>query len=249
MGRFCLTPVLYVLFATFLAPVQGGDAGRVFFQRLAAPALDRWTNAPSPAEQQWFQNHFERMAVFSPYFDRRTSWYRNGLVYVNLYGIPTASSVLREHPEWILHDSRGQRLYIPWKCAEGVCPQYAGNIADPAFRSWWIGQTRSAISRGTYRGLWIDDVNLEFRVSDGSGRQVPPVDSSTGGPMTWDLWRNHIAEFLSRSDERSRIQKLCTTRSGSRVRILSAIGMTQFGVRSGQRTTLILSAVSPATRG
>ncbi len=136
------------------------------------------------------------MAVYSPYFDRRTSWYRNGLVYVNLYGIPTDSSVLREHPEWILHDSRGQRLYIPWKCAEGICPQYAGNIADPAFRSWWIGQTRSAISRGTYRGLWIDDVNLEFRVSDGSGRQVPPVDSSTGGPMTWDLWRNHIAEFL-----------------------------------------------------
>lgn len=196
MGRLCLPAVCYVLFAAFAAPVQGGDAGRVMFQRLAAPALDRWTNAPSPVLQQWFQSHFARMAVFSPYFDGRTSWYRNGLLYINLYGIPTDSAVVREHPEWILRDIREQPLYIPWKCSSGVCPQYAGDIASPAFRSWWIAQTRSAISRGTYRGLWIDDVNMEFRVSDGSGRQVPPLDSSTRSPMTWDGWRNHVAEFL-----------------------------------------------------
>jgi Hypothetical glycosyl hydrolase family 15 len=196
VARLCLATVWYVLFAAFVAPVQGGDAGRVFFQKLAAPALDRWTNAPSTALQRWFQNHFARMAVFSPYFDGRTSWYRNGLVYVNLYGIPTDSAVVRAHPEWILHDVREQRLYIPWNCSKGVCPQYAGDIASPAFRSWWIGQTQSAISRGTYRGLWIDDVNMEFRVSDGSGRQVPPLDSSARRPMTGEEWRNHVAEFL-----------------------------------------------------
>jgi hypothetical protein len=187
-----------VLLAIFLLPatlLRAGEAGRVYYQRVAAPELDRFTNSPSRAQQQWFRNHFARMAVFTPYFDKRTSWYPNGLVYVDLYGIPTESPVAREHPDWVLHDAAGNRLYIPWGCHSGVCPQYAADIANAGFRASRIEQIRDVVNRG-YRGLWLDDVNMEFRVSDGAGKQVAPLDSGAGRLMTWAEWRNHVAGFV-----------------------------------------------------
>jgi len=175
--------------------VRGGDPGRVQYQRLANPELDPYTNSPTPVQQQWFRTHFARMAVFTPYFDAKTSWFPTSLVYVNLYGIPKESPVLRDHPEWALRDRKGNRLYIPWGCAKGTCPQYAGDIASAAFRAWWMDQAASTLARG-YLGFWIDDVNMEFRVSDGNGKQVPPLDSTTGQPMSWEAWRNHVAGFV-----------------------------------------------------
>lgn len=183
------------LLAASIAPLWCADAGRVHYQRRAAPDLDRFTDAPSRAQQQWFRTHFQRMAVFSPYFDAKTAWYPNALVYFDLYGIPWESPLVRDHPDWILHDSRGSLLYIPWGCARGVCPQYAGDIANSGFRAWWINRAKALLSHG-YLGLWIDDVNMEFRVSDGNGRQVPPVDSGTGRAMTWEAWRGHVAGFV-----------------------------------------------------
>jgi hypothetical protein len=186
----------HALLFIFVASLPAGEPGRVSFQRLAAPSLDRWTNSPSSSEQEWFRDHFARMGVFSPYFDKRTAWYRSGLLYVNLYGIPRDSQTFREHPEWVLRDSAGEPLYIPWGCAAGTCPQYAGDIVSPLFRKWWISKTKLAMSRGSYLGLWIDDVNMEFRVSNGNGQQVIPQDSSTQSPMTWEAWRGHVADFL-----------------------------------------------------
>jgi hypothetical protein len=171
------------------------EPGHVYYQRLAAPDLDRWTNLPDAHIQQWFRGHFFRMGVFSPYFDLRTSWYPSALVYRNLYGISTDSVVYSKHPDWVLHDPSGRPLYIPWNCNGTSCPQYAGDIANPAFRAWWISEARSTLSRG-YLGLWIDDVNMEFRVSDGTGKQVIPIEGATGQPMGWTAWRNHVADFV-----------------------------------------------------
>jgi hypothetical protein len=94
-----------------------------------------------------------------------------------------------------LHDDRGHLLYITFDCRAGTCPHYAGDIANPAFRSWWIRDMHSILARGRYLGLWIDDVNMEFRVSDGYGKPLAPVDSATGHSMTWDAWRNYVAGF------------------------------------------------------
>ena len=76
-----------------------------------------------------------RMLVFSPYFDSRLSWYPNGWVYKDLYAIGVGSSMASAHPDWILRDSAGQALYIPFACSGGTCPQYAGDVGSPAFRS------------------------------------------------------------------------------------------------------------------
>ncbi len=172
-----------------------GDPGHLYYERMAEPQLDRYTPvSPSPDRQRWFRTHFFRMGVFEPYFDSRTSWYPHALVYINLYGVPLQWPVVHEHPEWILHDARGM-LYIPWGCSGGTCPQYAGDIGNPAFRAWWIAHARSVMAH-KYLGLWLDDVNMEFRVSDGTGKQTPPIDSNTGRPMTWEAWRSYVSVFV-----------------------------------------------------
>src|SRR6185312_9064147 len=85
----------------------------------------------------------------------------------------------------------------PWGCADGACPQYAADIANPTFRAWWIAQAQTNLSNGNYKGLWIDDVNMNFDVADGAGNPVAPIDAATGAPMTWSAWRNYVAQFLT----------------------------------------------------
>jgi hypothetical protein len=179
------------------ARAQNTSPGHVNYQQLAAPYLDPYTNSPNASLQQWFQSHFMRMGVFSPYFDTRTSWFPNALVYINLYGIIPGTELYNTHPEWILHDQRGNRLYIPWGCSGGTCGSFAGDITNPAFRVWWIANAQNILNRGRYLGIWIDDVNTEFRVSDGWGNPVAPIDSATGLPMTWDAWRKYIGDFTT----------------------------------------------------
>src|ERR1051326_7467324 len=184
-----------LIVAGLLAPItrtanaQSG-AGTVRFSRRTDPSFnaDSWS-------QQWLQQHFSRMEVYSPYFDSRNSWYPNALVYVNAYAIYTNSSLVWEHPEWILKDSYGNRVYIPWGCSGGTCPQYAADTSNPAYRNYWMSRTAGILNNG-YKGLFIDDVNMEFRIGDGWGNFVNPIDPNTGGAMSWDNWRRYMAEFM-----------------------------------------------------
>ena len=98
----------------------------------------------------------------------------NTWAYLDLYGIPKDSSLVTLHPDWILHDSAGNRLYIPWGCGNGSCPNYAGDMTNSGFRTWWIANAKSVFAKG-YKGFWIDDVNMEFRISDGSGNDAIPI--------------------------------------------------------------------------
>jgi hypothetical protein len=86
-------------------------------------------------------------------------------------------------------------LYICWDCANGTCPQYAGDIGAPAFRTHWIAAAGETLARG-YLGLYVDDVNMTIsRVCDGRGRPRPPVDPRTGAEMTDAAWRGYMADF------------------------------------------------------
>ena len=95
----------------------------------------------------------------------------NAWAYLDLYGIPTNSSLVSQHPDWILHDSKGNRLYIPFACSSGSCVEYAGDAGNPSFVNWWINNATSIMGHG-YKGLWLDNVNLPWRVSDGNGNFV-----------------------------------------------------------------------------
>lgn len=186
---FVLSPSL--LFAANVERARPGDV-RVVVR--TSPSWDKWTSAKDPETRGWLQSNIWRMMVFSPYFDGKVSWYHGAWVYVNLYAVYSEGKIAKEHPDWILKDPSGNRLYIPWGCHDGACPQYAGDISNADFRSWWIANAQK-LQRIGYRGFWIDDVNMEFRVGDGQGKQVAPLDRNTGKPMTYTNWKRYVAEF------------------------------------------------------
>jgi hypothetical protein len=161
------------------------------------PHWDKFTGSPNATQQEWFRTHIWRMMVFSPYFDRRLSWYPNAWVYFDLYGIHLNTKLAQEHKDWLLKDDKGNPLYIPWGCDSGTCPQYAADPGDARFVQWWIANARGIVSHG-YRGLWIDDVNMEMRVSDSHGKLVVPLDPRTGAPMTYAAWKKYIAAFVEK---------------------------------------------------
>jgi Hypothetical glycosyl hydrolase family 15 len=175
-------------------PKLGAAAGEVRFVKDARTSFDRFTRTGRFA--RWMQRHFWRMTTYSPYFDSRLRWYRDAWVYRDLYAIYRSSALVRKHPDWILKDASGQPLYIPFDCGGGSCPQYAGDVGNPAFRSDWIRRAR-ALLRSGYRGLFIDDVNMVLRVADGSGREVAPVDPRTGAAMSLAAWRGYVARFAT----------------------------------------------------
>jgi len=178
------------------------DEGTVQLLKVTTQASDSFLAAPTSAQIQWMSGHFWRMVVFSPYFDGRTAWFPNGWIYIDSYAIyvqPPSwmAGVAAAHPDWILRDAAGNPLYIPWGCgAAGGCPQYAADFSNPGFQQWWIGSAQAQLARGQYRGVWIDDVNMDFRVSDSRGNAVTPINRLTGAPMDETTWRNAFAGFM-----------------------------------------------------
>jgi hypothetical protein len=178
-----------------LAVAQTSDAGKVKVSIRADSSLDALISSLSSSLQSWFRSNIYRMEVSTPYFDSRTGWYPDAWAYIDLYSMYRGSSLANEHPSWILKDSSGHYMYIPYGCNNGSCPQYAGDPGNPDFRNWWISNAKRALSHG-YKGLWIDDANLVFRVSDGNGNFRAPHDPRTGQDMTEDAWRGYVAGFL-----------------------------------------------------
>lgn len=177
------------------ASVTGTSIGTVRFVKGAASDFDRYTRSPSPAQQQWMRAHYWRMRTYSPYFDSRLSWFPDAWVYKDLYAIHVGSTPAEAHPEWLLRDADGNRLYIPYGCAAGTCPQYAADIGHVPFRADWLATARATLAKG-YAGLFVDDVNMDLsRVSNGAGDPVVPWDPRTGTAMINADWRRYMAEF------------------------------------------------------
>jgi F5/8 type C domain/Hypothetical glycosyl hydrolase family 15 len=191
----CLTGMLI---CASVATAATADSGRVRFVKEADSAFDPYVRAPTAAQAQWMRDHYFRQKTYAPFFDSRTSWYPNAWSYRDAYALYADGrdgGIATLHPDWVLKDAQGRRLYIPWGCSGGACPQYAGDIGNPAFRRWWIDSAIRTLTNG-YRGLFVDDVNLFFSVSDGTGTHVSPVDPRTGQTMTDAAWRRYMADFM-----------------------------------------------------
>lgn len=176
-------------------PVVDLIQGTVEFYVDAQSDFDVYTSSPTTQEQQWMRDNYTRMQTYSPYFDSRTSWFPNAWVYKDSYAIKPEWQVFTDHPEWVLRDGANNMLYIPWGCSGGTCPQFAGDFGNPDFQAWWIAEATALLAQG-YKGIWVDDVNLEWRVSDGNGDFVNPIDPRTGVAMTLSNYRRYFAEFM-----------------------------------------------------
>ncbi|HWF11384.1 MAG TPA: putative glycoside hydrolase [Bryobacteraceae bacterium] len=199
------TRVSALFFALALATAYAASPGRVsYIANSGTPNINSFlANLLSPIEQ-WFQSHVSSAIAY----DSSLSWFPNTYIYSDLYGIQKGSWEELVHPEWILHDQNGNPLYLAWGCANGTCAQYAADIANPAFRAAWITNLAGSAFGAGYAGIFIDDVNMNFQVSDGSGNLVAPVDSNTGQPMTYDAWRNYVATFVEEARAATRGLKL-----------------------------------------
>jgi hypothetical protein len=167
-------------------------AGKIHFARGADSSFDRYTFAPSAAQQQWMRDKFWRMRTYPPYFDSRTAWFGGAWAYKDAMAIYPGE----KRPEaFYLRDAQGRKLYIWYACSGGTCTQYAGDIGSPDYRRAWIDEAKAAYQKG-YKGLFVDDVNMQLRISDGNGKLQWPIDPRTGKPMNEQSWRRYMAEFM-----------------------------------------------------
>ena len=83
---------------------------------------------------------------------------------------------------------------MPFACNGSTCPLAAFDPGNQDFRNWWISSARSILDKG-YKGLWIDDVNMEYRIGYANSNDAIPRDPRTGAPMTYDAWKGYIADF------------------------------------------------------
>lgn len=198
--RLLASLIALVAFSIFTAAPAGaavdasGNAGAVRFVKRMTPAFDRYVINPSPQTAAWLNQKLWRTEVFTPFFDDKLAMYGNGWFYSDIYAIYNGSDVAAQHPEWILKDANGRKLFIPWGCGGGTCPQYAADITNPDYRAWWIGNVVRNMAKG-YKGVWVDDVNLELRVGDNLGRDAAPFSPALGRTMAAADWRRAMAEF------------------------------------------------------
>ena len=170
-------------------PPPPGAAGAVHFVKRADSSFDA-EDIQANAAFMW--EHFTRMVGFSPFFDTRTAWAPPTWEYEDAYAIYTGSSLESEHPEWILRDASGNRLYIPY----GNPPtQYAGDISNPAFRRYWIERGKATLAHG-YAGIFVDDVDMWANTGNAKREKVVPISGVTGQPISDEAWREYLATLM-----------------------------------------------------
>ncbi len=185
-------------FAIFAGPLLSAELeraspGKPRFVVRTDPSWDAYTGVPDQSMKDWFNSNVWRMMVYAPFFNERLSWYPNAWIYINLYAIPVNSAIVRQHPDWILRDASHRPLYIPYECRGGSCPQYAADPSNPEYRKAWLEKATLFKKKG-YKGFWIDDVNLAFRVSDGNGNFQSPIKA--GKVMSEGDWGEAVTSFL-----------------------------------------------------
>lgn len=137
---------------------------KVLFAPMAESALDPVMNTTDAAWKQYVQTHYYR--IIKLWGSKWATFYKNGHAYIDSAAIYNPSDIASTHADWILRDSAGKPLYIPWgtKNPDGSYAQYAADQGSPGFRQWIIDRCKAAIATG-YVGVHLDDVNLPYSVS------------------------------------------------------------------------------------
>lgn len=189
-----IVPVLLIVLALFASACEEGDVNTYVF---AKTPFNEHTGAD--ADWAFMNENYDRMLVWEPYWDSRLDDYGRAIVYENAYAIKVNTdkdprSV--DHPDWLLREADGTPVYIPFGCANG-CPQFAADLGNQEFVDAWIADAQEVVAKG-YMGLYIDDVNLNWRFGDVNGDEVAPINPRTGEPLQQSEWRRYTVEFLER---------------------------------------------------
>ncbi len=113
-----------------------------------------------------------------------TLWNKASLARRSAYALDAATVIA--HPEWILKDGSGNRVYL------GTA--VAADFGNPAYRAWWI--TQASAQAAGLRGLYVDDVTMERRIYSNFGVLTSARDPRTGATMTEANWQRYMADFM-----------------------------------------------------
>jgi hypothetical protein len=179
-----------------VSPSSTTAAGHIrFMAPKANSSMVSFIENSTSTQRQWMRDHWLRAIVEPGYWDSKISWYPNALAYLDSYAIYYGSATASQHPDWILKDSAGRKLYIPFGCNGSYCPQYAADIGNPAWRQDYINRAKAVVAKG-YKGIYADDVNMDMHVGNASGQIVVPIDPRTGTSMTDAAWKSYFATFM-----------------------------------------------------
>ncbi len=158
--------------------------------------FDRYTESPT-AWTQWFMlGKYHRIQAYGDYFNPHTRWYPNAWEYQNAMALKVGEPTAAKFVNWVLRDAVGQRLYIGFNCGGGTCPRHAADVGNSGYRYWWLVEAAGNMADDPYRGVWVDDVNLEWRITDGNGEHRKPINPRTGRTMTLSEWREDLVVML-----------------------------------------------------
>lgn len=144
---------------------------------------------------QFIRWRFSKVCGWAPWFDYFSqAFLGDSFFYLDTYAIyndlTNLTGLLVTHPEYILTDTSGNKLYIPFNCANGACPQFAADISNANFFNYQLGTINQGISK-KYRGVYLDDVNLDCKVSDGNGAII-------SDPLITSKWAEKMVEFVEK---------------------------------------------------
>lgn len=164
----------------------------------ASSAFNSYTGiagAPAPQWNEWMRARPEMIIGWSPWQDVNVGVYKNLLAYMDTYAaennIPQKpTDIAVTHPDWILHDSAGNKLFIPYNCANGSCQAYAMDLTNPAVIANQMANVE-VIANAKYQGVFFDNANLALKAGDGNGNIVMPDG------FTNEIWSRAIANFFA----------------------------------------------------
>lgn len=158
--------------------------GKVRLARADSSDFNIFTSSLDSAVQQSVNQMFQRLLVYSPGFDSNKSWYDRGWAYTSLYGIPVAEANAT-NDAYILRDQAGNRLYLEANV-------YAANILDQNYRTAFIDNAKTLVAKG-YRGLFIDDVNLNYKIQNAAGTTA--IAYQNGTQISLGEWQTAVGLF------------------------------------------------------
>lgn len=148
------------------------------------------------ANQPWIASHFHRAELHRPHADQYLPWFNGGLVYFKSHA---ANGFAVPDPTWILKSATGQEARINWSGGGCNVCQPALDIGNPAVRTFLIGKAQAALAgpnNKSFKGLWVDDVNMSLGLVSPTGQALVPRDPRTNQPMTNENWQKYMAEWM-----------------------------------------------------
>lgn len=167
-----------------------------------------WGTGPSAAFNTWWNAHADRAIGYDA---SRTAGYKKALKYRGSVNIAKEGNApVADEAQYVLRSANdpSKYLYINYDCWDGsTCAAYAGDVANPAFRTKRINElvdlARSADWAGGYKGLWLDDLPIREMTTDGSNpnpwglaQQTPARSPYLGRTMTKTDWQSSIRSFV-----------------------------------------------------